>query len=62
MLIDEVTMDSFGQTFIQLINIRHCTKYHVLKQGKARKIVQTSQLTIRELHYAKVYVIEINNI
>ena len=25
MLTDEVMMDSFGQTFIQLINIRHCT-------------------------------------
>ena len=27
MLIDEVMMDSFGQTFIQLINIRHYTMY-----------------------------------
>ena len=31
MLIEKVMMDSFGQTFIQLINIRHCTMYRVWK-------------------------------
>ena len=29
MLIEEVMMDSFGQTFTQLINIRHYTMYRV---------------------------------